>query len=471
MKFFKKALVASAILGTVTAANAATVASTPIKLSAEGVMYKVAPTLDTLTFDIVVKKDHPSSSTITLTFDENVEFDTVACAGAVTQVVGTGTAFCGDIGFNYGTGSYTFDNVVVTDGDASKGEVDSISFDVRLGNPLYANSGFRVIIGNHGYDVGTPGTDTVYVTGASNLQYASEEADGTAIETGTGIIATEQSQFGFTVTTALNGVIERENQVDFINLDDSTYNDDVLAYTLVNDETLGLALVNVAANVVLKGNFEDVDTFNSNAASLGTLTYAGTTEVDTVTNVLTAANITATETKETITLGDSAAVEIPVTGDVSATAIVTAATNLGAGVTLPTGGHTIASVNGGEWILDATIINVPYFPVGFDATSTSVHIANEGGSAADVIVTGIDDAGTEYGPYNLGMDLAAHTVTKISQGKIMSLFGIDKDTTDGVKLSVTFNIDADEENVSAYAYTQKEGQGRSEVSNSQLKGK
>ena len=63
------------------------------------------------------------------------------------------------------------------------------------------------------------------------------------------------------------------------------------------------------------------------------------------------------------------------------------------------------------------------------------------------------------------MDLAGDTVTKVSQTAIMSLFGL----TDSTKLSVTFNIDADSDEVSAYAYTQADGKGRSEISNSQMK--
>ena len=73
MKILKKALVASAILSAF-ATQAATVSSTPLKLSSEGVAAKVTATATTLTFDIVVDKNHPAASTITLDFDKNVEF-------------------------------------------------------------------------------------------------------------------------------------------------------------------------------------------------------------------------------------------------------------------------------------------------------------------------------------------------------------------------------------------------------------
>lgn len=127
---------------------------------------------------------------------------------------------------------------------------------------------------------------------------------------------------------------------------------------------------------------------------------------------------------------------------------------------------SLTDADAGEWVFDATIINVPYFPVGFEGTDTSVHFANESGASADVIVTAIDSEGETYGPVNLGEDLAKKSVTKVSQTKIMSLLGL----TDATKLSVTFNIDADNGDVNAYAYTQKATQGRTEISTSQQHG-
>jgi hypothetical protein len=297
------------------------------------------------------------------------------------------------------------------------------------------------------------------------LVYSSVNASDELIETGTGVIATEQSQFGFVITNDLDGVIERNNQINFI-AGGVQSNSDVLAYSVTNDETLGLALTSVSGNVVLTGDFEDVDNFNANVSTTSTVTYSGTPETTTVTIGLADADLVTTTEKETMTFSDTGTVAIPVTGSVLAAMNVTGAAN---NVTaFPTGGHNVANnVDAGEWILDATIINVPYLPVGFDATSTSVHFANESNAAADVIVTAIDNNGTEYGPLDLGMDLPANTVTKVTQTAIMELF----DITEATKLSVTFNIDADDGDVNAYAFTQKEGQGRTEISNSQLKGK
>jgi hypothetical protein len=470
MNLFKKALVASAVAASF-GASAATVSSTPAKLSAEGVAVSNAAAVSTLTFDVVVDVLHPASSTITLTFSDGVEFDTVAgCAGSVTQVVGEGTAHCGDIGFDYGTGSFTFDNVVVTDGDATKGELDSISFDVNLGNPLTASSAFRVIIGDNTAITGAAGTDTVLVSKASTVAYTSAEADDTAIETGTGVVATEVAQYSFKVKSDLDGIIERVDQDDFIDAAGNVVANDAITLTVSNDETLGLAITDSEIRLSLAGNFEDVSGWANTSSVVGLgagFAYnavAPSTDISSVTYSYAAADLADDGTAADVTLTFVPGTDIPVTGMVTASALVFDGTTT---LAFPTAGVAMgSSADGGEWMLDATVINVPYFPVGFEGTSTSVHFANEDASVADVIVTAIDADGNTYGPLDLGMDLAGDTVTKVSQGAIMSLFGL----TESAKLSVTFNIDADDGDVNAYAFT-TDDTGRTEISNSQLKGK
>jgi len=475
MKLFKKALLATAVVGAM-GAQAATISSTPLKLSAEGVALKVTPTAGKLTFDIVVDKDHPSSSVITLKFDKNVELGTLT-GGAVTQGVGSGTAYAGDVGFDYGTGSFTFDDVKVTNGDASKGELDSISFKVNLGNPLTANSAFRVVLGNHQYDA-TPGAgvNKVIVKGASTLSYVSNKADKTQIETGTGVIATEQTQFGFSVDTKLDGLIKRDQLSRFVGANGTAVDTDTVKYTFENDESLGLALTGVNANIRFNGNFKGVVSPIA-AGALGTdadsvVMSTGTTPVAIAVNDAYAyqdGSATAAGEKDkyvnTITFQNQSTTDIPVTGDVDASVTVTSVTN--AGVTLPTGGYSAFSkVAAGEWAVDATIINVPYLPVNAPNTDTFIHFANETDKEVDVIVTAIDNNGKEYGPMNLGAKLAANTVTKISEPAMDTLFGLKGVAT---KLSVTFNIDADKGDVNAYAVSQND-KGRTEVSTSQQRG-
>jgi hypothetical protein len=458
MKILKKALVASAILSAF-ASQAATVSSTPLKLSAEGVAAKVTPAASKLTFDIVVDELHPSAATITLSFDGNVDLNNLACSNTVIQGVGNGTAYCGDVGFDYGTGSFTFDNVVITPGTSTTN--DTLSFQVNLGNPLTSKSGFRVVLGNHGY--GGTATDRVLVKGESTLSYRSVDASSVEIETGTGVIATEVTQFGFAVKTDLDGIVERAAQKTFVG---STTTNDKVVYTLSNDVTLGLSLLNADIDVTLEGKFAGISAFTGvTVDTLGTVatqSITGTSgkETATVSDFSTTAFSSSVKSHTaTVTFDNAGAKLIPITGDVVAKAIVKSAT----ATSFPTAGITIASkVDAGEWELDATVINVPYFPVLYTGTSASVHFANESSKVADVMVTAIDNNGTEYGPLDLGMDLAANTVTKVKQTDIATLFNIDSNT----KLSVTFNIDADNGDVNAYATIANED-GRSEVSTSQ----
>ena len=99
MKLFKKALVASAIIGSF-AAQAVTIApSTKIELSAEGVQYGVAPVAADVEFDIVVEANHPATTEITLTFDGKVDLNGLLGGSCVAlPPVGSETSDqCGDV--------------------------------------------------------------------------------------------------------------------------------------------------------------------------------------------------------------------------------------------------------------------------------------------------------------------------------------------------------------------------------------
>lgn len=462
MNLFKKALVASAIVASFGANATATVSSTPLKLSAEGIADGVVATNTDLTFDVVVGTLHPAASTITLTFDSTVDLDGLA-GGAVVNTPANGTGVAGDVEFDYGTGSFTFDNVVIDDNDQSKGEKDSISFDINLGNPLTASSAFRIKLAN----------TIVDISGAATVAYASETSGAVAIETGTGTVATEVSQFSFGVKTAFDGVINRTNGDLFLDGTDI----DAAVFTYSNNESLGAALTAPTASLVVSGAFDDVvlaEMVGSTLPATGatppatplvggaTVIGAGDASVSlALINANSAVDGTVTEITLTYDENDLLVTDIPVTGDITAALSINGTNGTVSGdVVVGTG------LAAGEWKIDATIINVPYFPVGFEGTSTSVHFANEGSTDVDVIITGIDEMGNEYGPFPYTADFAANTVTKVSQGAIMSLFGL----TESAKLSVTFNLDANEGVVNAYAFTSSEV-GRTEISNSQLKGK
>ncbi|MEW6983274.1 hypothetical protein AAD001_11550 [Colwelliaceae bacterium 6471] len=451
MNLFKKALIASAVVASF-GASAATVSSTPEQLSAEGVSIGNTATVNPA-IDVVVSTLHPAASTITLTFDSNVEFGAFAAAagGVVTNNPGAGTGTSGDIVFSYGTGSFTFDNVVITDGVAADGELDTISFDVNLGNPITAQSAFRININGAG----------VVLSGAATVGYSSVDSLDAPIETGTGVIAEEVSQFSFGVGTPFNGVTERVNQVTFAK-NGTTATSDTLVMQAINDETLSALVVGADLDISLEGNFDDGLSsladghFGATSQRTG-IALVAAPDLDEVNDddiALTVDNLeigAGTADDNLTLLFTYAAGTIPVTGSIDATATFFAGTD-----------EWEYTGDAGEWKLDATIINVPYFPVGFEGTSTSIHFANETGTATDVIVSAIDDSGNTYGPLDMGSDLAGETVTKVGQTSIMSLFGL----TEATKLSVTFNIDADLGDVNAHAYTTSSA-GRTEIATSQ----
>ena len=496
MKLFKKALLATAIMGTM-GAQAATISSEALNLSKEGAALGVAPTVQTVIFDVVVDKDHPSASVITINFDKNVDVNGLL-GGAVTQTVGGGTAYANDVAFNYGTGSFTFDDVKVFDRDQSKGETDAISFKVNLGNPLTANSAFRVTLGEHGLDVDEDGSDLglaadkVLIAGVSNINYISHKPDDSVIETGVGELAKEVSQFSFKIDEKLDGIISRTDQTDWSETNFTSIESDELEYTLTNDETLGLALLGADVKVLFSGNFDGIEDFNGISrpfidfvstpapgrvvgarSPLVTNDAGKTIAVDMryapaagTEGTKLAANEQLVFTNEDDTANPDAkqASEIPVTGDVKATVtLYNADNNL---KDIPTGGYPLYNdVDAGKWTIDATIVNVPYMPINAPSTNSFIHFANEIDREVDVIVTAIDNNGVEYGPMDLGFNLRPDTVEKLSMKYMDELFGLGGQST---KLSLTFNFDAFKNDVGVYAVSQND-QGRTEVSSSQQK--
>ncbi|WKD22047.1 hypothetical protein NDQ71_10135 [Pseudoalteromonas sp. KG3] len=494
MKLFKKALLATAVFGAM-GAQAATISSDALSLSKEGAALGVLPTEQTVIFDVVVDKDHPSASIITINFDKNVDINGLV-GGAVTQTVGGGTAYANDVAFNYGTGSFTFDDVKVFDRDQTKGETDAISFKVNLGNPLTANSAFRVTLGEHGLDVDSTGadlglaSDKVFIAGVSNINYISNKADGSLIETGVGELAKEVSQFSFGITQKLDGVISRTDQTDWAKTNFTSIESDEIEYTLTNDETLGLALLGADLKVVFNGNFDGVEDFSGVSrpaidlkvtsapatvpqgalSPLVTNTEGKTVAVDVRYDSLVglkqsvSEQLVFTNEDDSTTPNDDEATEIPVTGDVKATVTVYNADNNVKDI--PTNGYPLYdNVDAGKWTIDATIVNVPYMPINAPSTNSFIHFSNEINREVDVIVTAIDNNGFEYGPMDLGFNLRPDTVEKLSMKYMDELFNLQGKST---KLSITFNLDAFKNDVGVYAVSQND-QGRTEVSSSQQK--
>ncbi|TMO69990.1 hypothetical protein [Pseudoalteromonas aurantia] len=475
MKLLKKALLATAIVGTF-GANAATVSSTPVKLSAEGVAAKKSAADVPFDVDFVIAKETAAASKIVLTFDAGVSVSDLADAldaGSENVIndpnTGKGTIYDDGqttgtklVEFDYGTGSFTFDKF-----KANK-TANTIEFVVNLGNPLTANSAFRMSF------EGAAGVDFV---GAANVAYKSSTTAGVEIETGTGVLATTESQFSFKVSQPYNGLIERLEKKTFSKKgDDSTdAGIDALKLTFNDKQTkLQAALIASTNTVELTGNFSNggattgtiTNTENSNfavsASGTAALSAVGSAVNQKLTISLPDAAITnaGVDSPITVTYDSGQTKVIPVTGAITAKVTAT--------ITNASGTPSIViadSVDAGKWALDATVINIPYFPVGFTGLSTSVHFANESANKANVLVSAIDTDGKEYS--GSLTDLAGNTVTKVSQGTIMTALGLESDSS--YKLSVTFNIDANTGDVNAYAFSNA-GDARQALVTSQEKG-
>ncbi len=484
MKLFKKALVATAVVGAFSA-QAVTVSSQKVQISQEGSDFGLSALVaqtagtDDFVLDFVVDKLTPAASTITLTFDSSVSLTNITSPdSAVNNVIGTGEGIAnvagGNAVFDYGTGSFTFDRFNI---DQNADGQDTISFDVNLGNPLTASSAFRLTLSDFG------ATNGVALNGEAEVCYESRDAADVLIETGCAPISELKSQFSFQVLDAneWDGKIERVEQESFSrNSDIGSDTADTVKFKLSNDETLAAALTVATANLTFAGDFDNVTTNEITAANGGisdiSASTATVTDEDEINFVLTTVTDIANTGVEQTGLvefdanGSGTAITIPTTGAINASITFIDTTSV-SGTT--TGTTVVLNDAAGSWALDATVINVPYLPLLFTDTSSSVHIANDGNSAANVMATIVTycDAikldtcvdQTRSESVDLGT-VPANTVAKIRQGALAEAFGI----TDATKVSVTFNIDAYAEDISAYATVQN-GEGRTEVSNSQAK--
>ncbi|MET2950679.1 hypothetical protein ABXV18_21425 [Vibrio owensii] len=426
-KLFNASLVALAVAGTF-GAQAATISSTPAQLSAEGIAIGNTYTGD-ITFDVVVSKEHASSSEVVLSFGENVDFATNSVVGGACGVWSVGQATCGDVSFDVGTGSFTFDNVVV---DGAK---KTITFDVNLGNAMTANSAFRVTVG---------ATNDPILKGAANVNYASN-LGGTEIETGVGKIAETAQQFSFVVNNEFDGKIERINQTTFV-----PAGNDILNYTLGNKSTLLAKVTGEDATVTFAGKFANV--VAGDFAGTTTIAPVVAASEDLLTVTVPAASVDAGDYAGILEFIPSGAV-IPQTGDIEAGASL-------AGTTPVT--VIATNVDAGEWSLDASVVNVPYLPVGYENLSANVEYSNHGSNAAAVSITAFDAEGNEY-TGDLA-NAAGKTVTKYSEDDIKAALGI----TGQAKLNITFISDADADDVSIVPYY-RQGDSRVQSINDQYK--
>lgn len=416
---------------------------------------------------------------ITLVFGKGVTGLTAFDASAVVGEAGAIGAVTapGEIAIDAGFGTFLFTpgSVSTTSG------VTTATMVVATGTAVPKDSSFDLIINAANLDKTKLTETTVSYSAVSGITGGAKDVAGN----NTGNFIKTADQVSASVKTKLNAVIVRDGQAKFDsgNSDGATGLADTLVITVKDNQNLlaaassstgaaGSVTAGVEATVTVFGDFSKVTTAPAPVLS-GT---AGVSGGATGANV-SAGTISADKKSMSFSIAAAAAgiageYTFTLTNDVTGTKIsaedYSVSVSYDASVTSlsNTKAQLLDVADAGKWIVDATIVNVPYFPVGFEGTDSSIHFANLNSAAVDVIVSGIDGDGEKYGPVNLGADLAKNTVTKVSQTKIMELFEL----TAATKLSVTFNIDATAGTVNAYAYTQKATQGRTEISTTQQHG-
>lgn len=461
MKLFKKALLATAIFGAM-GAHAADVSDAVKFTSVEGFAVANGTLADDRSVRVIVREKLEAGDRITLQFGKG--FDSITSVGNFALPLQTG-----EIAINNGTADYTF-TVDAVESDFAEGKV---VLELDTGYTVELDESFEIVAAADTFAATATQANATVTYSAVSWQ------DGSAKDTvgdNTGSFLKFANQYSATVKTALDGVIERKDGEKFISgFPSSNDKTDTLTVTLKDNVALldAVKATSTATTFKLAGDFSDFD------QDITTVPGVSADVSFAVTGDILAGDLEIvgfTDSLLTFTVTDSAADgqagDITVTLDnatrVAASERIKATTfSLDGSVdyTLPAKASVFANASAGKWIVDATIINVPYFPVGFDGLSTSVHFANEGSKDVNVIMTAIDDSGKEYAAVDMG-DLAADTVTKYTQDKIMKAFGITAKT----KLSVTFNIDATDGVVNAYAFSNA-GTGRQALVTSQEKGK
>lgn len=464
MKLFKKALLATAIFGAM-GAQAADVSDAVKFTSVEGFAVANGTLADARSVRVIVREKLEAGDRITLQFGKGFDDITGVTPEATFTTSGVSSK---QIAINNGTADYTF-TVDAVESDFAKGKV---VLELDTGYTVELDESFEIVAaGNTFANTATQANATVTYSAVS-------WQDGSAKDTAgdnTGSFLKFRNQYSAAVKTALDGVIERKDGIKFISGFPTTENEkDTLVLTLKDNLELldKVKAVTTVTTFKLAGDFSDFNRDTSGTPVTSTdVEFTVTDEIDAgdiAITGLTDSLLTFTVTDKgndgqngeiTVTLSNATRVA---TDRIKATSF---ALDGDVNYTLPARAAVFANTPAGKWVVDATIINIPYFPVGFDGLSTSVHFANEGSKDVNVIMTAIDDSGEVYKAVDMG-DLEGDKVTKYTQADIMKAFGITAKT----KLSVTFNIDATDGVVNAYAFSNS-GTGRQALVTSQEKGK
>jgi hypothetical protein len=225
MNLFKKALVATAIVSACGTVNAADLTDATTKYSAQGIEVTGATAVDSKLI-VKVREQLEALDEITLQFGLGV-----TATGATAGTAASGS----NIGILYGSGTYEFDVLTFTAATATMGP--KLVLQVKTGDPVTLDSSFEISVTGTNLDISKASQATVTYS-AADLNGVAKDTTGRS----TGNFIVTQNQYGGSVKTKLNGVIEREEGIEFESGFSGTDKDtDTLVLTLTDNQNLSVA--------------------------------------------------------------------------------------------------------------------------------------------------------------------------------------------------------------------------------------
>lgn len=462
-KVFKASLMAAAVVFALNA-NAADVAIAPvITVTDEAVTTNVAITAAPALITIFNRQELSAGDKISLSFPR----DTVLpVAGRIFIRKGAATA--------------TFSDPLVVPQGTTGGP--KITYEILTGNPLVNNSKIEVAIDYT--DATTPGAaGNTYVPKSGAVVYEARDGFTDAVKdtTGTGTGTANQAtlintvaQEAVSLTTQFDGFIQRLNrqlftagkgsQVAVVNIREN------------NATVKALPVAGVSNTVVLKGN-GDI----TGLASV-TITDAAANSNTVLAADFTASNPAAPTVLDTATF-DVSGLDVDADGENWTISVVPSAA---AGKTIPVTSFTVTrkitynqvaaapavdlvkttDFAAGKFQLDASVVNIPYLPIGYTQFSPVVEVSNLGATPASITIEAVGKTGAKYGPTTLTKMAAANAVTSVFESDIFAAFNLAKGSNE--KLSISFVIDANAADITLVPYY-REGESRVGIISDQYK--
>jgi hypothetical protein len=244
MNLFKQTLVASAIVtvcGTVTAADL----TMPSQIfSTEGLAAETGPGLTTGTLvstRIIVREQLEATDKIYLNFSKGI---------TITGVTAGATPTGGNLGINYGSGDFTVTGSVASTNAAGE---TVVTLEVDTGETIDVNSSLEIILDSANFAKLNVGTASVSYSAVSGIDGSAKDTSGN----NSALLIRQQSQYGASVSKVLDGLIEREEQISFIENGDFFKSSesylDSFEVIITDDQNLELAVAAAVSRITVTG--------------------------------------------------------------------------------------------------------------------------------------------------------------------------------------------------------------------------